>query len=184
MRVYRLEEIDTPEFWKFVEEAVAGFRRFTDKVAERPEDYMPWKKLGQKWHFMRKGFPPGKRIRWDAEVLEELCDLLADIAPQGQFLWNNQQLVHLYVQGQREPWASLQTKRPDSINLFLNGPKGKVTLGRIADLARTRDLDGTRDNRDVVRLSFRTAEDLHKGGLSEFLNEHLEAVQQNNSGVK
>ena len=39
---------------------------------------MPWKVLGQKWHFLRKGFPPGKTVAWETEVLEELCEMLHD----------------------------------------------------------------------------------------------------------
>ena len=49
-----------PAFWKFLEQAVAGFNNFP-RVQQRPEDVMPWKVLGQKWHFSRKGFPPGKK---------------------------------------------------------------------------------------------------------------------------
>ena len=51
LRVHWLREIDRPEFWKFLTEAVAGFQKFPAQRAEqRPEDIMPWKVLGQKWH--------------------------------------------------------------------------------------------------------------------------------------
>ena len=40
------------------------------------------------------------------DVLEELCELLTEVAAEGQFLWNNQQLVHLFPKGRREPWAT------------------------------------------------------------------------------
>ncbi|MDX1944990.1 MAG: excinuclease ABC subunit UvrA, partial [Pirellulaceae bacterium] len=56
IRVHTLAEIDTPEFWSFLEEAVTGFQKFTDKAAVAPEEITPWKALGQKWHFLRKGF--------------------------------------------------------------------------------------------------------------------------------
>ena len=83
LQVHALDEIDRPEFWKFLEQAVAGFQRFTERVQQRPEDVMPWKVLGQKWHFARKGFPPGKKVQWEVEVLEELCEMLAAAAPAG-----------------------------------------------------------------------------------------------------
>ena len=89
------EEIDIPEFWSFLDEAVAGFQKFTQLTELKPEDHMPWKKLGQRWHFMRKGFSPGKRVLWDVAVWEELYEILQEVAPDGQFLWNNQVLVHL-----------------------------------------------------------------------------------------
>ena len=61
LQVHGFDEIDTPEFWKFLDEAVAGFDKFADRVRQNPDDVMPWKVLGQKWHFARKGFPPGKK---------------------------------------------------------------------------------------------------------------------------
>ncbi len=176
-RLHSWKEMNTPEFWKFLEEAVAGFDKMTSRRAANPEDVMPWKKLGQKWHFSRKGFPPGKRPAWKTGVLEELCELLDETATNGQFLWNNQQVVHLFVKGQKEPWASIHTKRPTDIQLMLHGPKGRVTLGRVAKLARERVVDGAHSKHDIVKLKFKSQSDLEKGDLQEFLNEHLENVR-------
>ncbi len=184
IRVHALSEIDHPEFWTFVEQAVAGFQKFTHRVEQNPEDLMPWKVLGQKWHFSRKGFPPGKRILWETEVLEELCELLSAAAPAGQFLWNNQQLVHLFVPGQREPWASIHTKRLASVDLQLNGPKGRFALGRLTDLGCDRNLDATRADLDFVQLSFRTVDDLHRGGFAAFLDEHLTTIGSGNGRME
>ncbi len=110
LAVHALAEVDTPAFWQFVADAVRGFQKFSQRMDKSPDDVMPWKVLGQKWHFSRKGFPPGKRVDWPVDVLEELCELLKEAAPDGQFLWNNQQVVHLFVPAQKEPWATLCTK--------------------------------------------------------------------------
>ena len=67
VRVHSYAEIDRPEFWKFVDEAVAGFGKFADRARENPDDLMPWKVLGRKWHFARKGFPLGKRCNGRAK---------------------------------------------------------------------------------------------------------------------
>jgi len=174
VRAYSLDEIDKPEFWSFLEEAVGSFRKLTTAI--NPEDMMPWKKLGQKWHLMRKGFPPGKRILWSTEVLEELCELLSDIAPGGQFLWNNQQLVHFIPKGRREPWASLLTKRLESLDLVLSSPKNLVGFGRVTELGWDRELDDTRPDRDLIRIKFRKVADLDKGDLVGFLKQHLTGV--------
>jgi excinuclease ABC subunit A len=178
IRVHTLEEIDTPEFWSFLEEAVAGFTKFTEKAAVSPEDISPWKVLGQKWHFLRKGFPPGRSVAWSTELLEELCELLQAAAPQGQFLWNNQQLVHYMVPEQREPWATIQTKKPHALVLHLTGPKGRFGLGRLLELGVDRELDDTRPDRDIVRLQFFAEEHLHQGGLNNFLSEHLGSLNK------
>jgi excinuclease ABC subunit A len=182
IQAYSLEEVDTPAFWNFVQQAIDGFRRHTARAATRPEDIMPWKKLGERWHFSRKGFPPGKRVCWGTDVLEELCELLRQTAPDGQFLWNNQQVVHLYARDQREPWASIHTKRSQHVELVLNGPKGRFALGRVAGLARERQLEAGRGSLDVIRLRFRSQADLQKGDLAEFLREHLQEVQGNGEG--
>jgi excinuclease ABC subunit A len=178
VKAYSWKEIDTPGFWSFVKEAVAGFQQFTKLTELKPEDHMPWKKLGQRWHFMRKGFPPGKKIAWDLAVWEELYEMLSELAPEGQFLWNNQVLVHLYLPGRRDPWATIQTKRLQSLDLNLNGPKDAFALGSIAHLARERELDVTSPDRDFVKLKFRTLEDLHKGELMDFLTQHRDSVLQ------
>ena len=62
LRVHSLEEIDHQHFWSFLEQAVAGFKKITERVQQDPESIMPWTVLGRKWHLLRKGFPPGKRI--------------------------------------------------------------------------------------------------------------------------
>ena len=170
------DEIDRPEFWTFVAEAVQGFQKFTELTELKPEDHMPWKKLGQRWHFLRKGFSPGKPVQWEVAAWEELYALLQEVAPGGQFLWSNQVLVHLILPGQSDPWATIMTKRCESLDMVLQGPKGSVTLGRIAGIAWQRELDATRPERDLVRLRFRTVDDLRQGDLAVFLSEHLAAV--------
>jgi len=184
LQIHTLDEIDTPEFWKFLEEAVEAFFRHTHRAAQRPEDVMPWKVLGKKWHFLRKGFPLGKRVLWKQEVLEELYELLRDIAEDGQFLWNNQQQVNLMVKGRRNPWASFTTKRPEWIRLVLFGPKGRFGFGRVTGLGRDRELDTTPPDCDVLKLFFRTMDDLHKGDLAAFLKEHFEGVESEEWRVK
>jgi len=169
-------EIDTPEFWRMVERAVEGFRQFAERKEKNPENVMPWKVLGQKWHVSRKGFAPGKKVTWPMELLEELLETLDDVAPKGQFLWNNKVLVHLMVAGGSEPWATVVTKRPDNVELVLNGPKGAFQLGRVSDLAAEQSLDNENEDRDRVRLYFRSLEDLEKGDLEGFLREHLDVV--------
>ncbi|MBX3433045.1 MAG: excinuclease ABC subunit UvrA [Pirellulales bacterium] len=180
------EEIDVPAFWSFLEKAVAGFGHFAAQAAENPEDLMPWKKLGRKWHLARKGFPPGKKVEWSVEVLEELLELLHETAGDGaqadagaddaggQFLWNNQQVVHVMVRGRSEPWATVHTKRLAGVDLVLSGPGGAFATGRIAELAARRAIVAA-DGGDQVKLRFANSEDLHRGDLAGFLAEHLAA---------
>ena len=173
------EEIDTPAFWSFVERAVAGFQKFTERIATKPEDVMPWKVLGQKWHLSKKGFPPGKKTAWKPEVLEELLEMLADAVPGGQFLWNNQNVVYLMVPGVRKPWATVYTKRLAGIDLVLNGPKGAFQLGGVAELGADRSLATDADDHDQVKLRFVTSDELHSENVAAFFQAHLESLTHN-----
>jgi excinuclease ABC subunit A len=175
-RLFSWEEANTSVFWEFVKQAVEGFERLQEKAAVRPEDFMPWKKLGDRWHFSRKGFPPGKPVQWPQELLEDLCELLQEKAPEGQFLWNNQQVVHLFVREQKEPWATIHTKKPADVELVLTGPKDVVALGRLEKLGLAPELDGAHASRDIIKLRFRRPDDLHHGDLPQFLEEHLQNV--------
>jgi excinuclease ABC subunit A len=176
LRVHSYDEIRRKEFWEFVDRAVAGFDTFTEKVQEKSDILQPWKQLGRKWHFSRKGFPIGKQIDWEVDVLEDLFELLAETAVDGQLLWNNKQVVPVYVPGQHEPWAAVQTKKLDAVYLHLMGPKGRFTLGQLTHLGYHPEFNGQRPDRDTIRLKFRSLADLARGDLSGFLKEHLAAV--------
>jgi excinuclease ABC subunit A len=177
LRVHGYEEIDRPEFWKFIDEAVAGFAKFSQHVQEKSDILQPWKQLGRKWHFARRGFPVGAKVEWNMELLEEVFELLNETAPYGQLLWNNKQVVPLYVPEQREAWAAVQTKKTDAVYLMLVGPKGRFAQGRLASLGFDSQVDGQRTGYDVLRMKFRSEEDLHRGDLAGFLKEHLASLR-------
>jgi excinuclease ABC subunit A len=170
------QEIDTPSFWSLVERAVAGFQRFAERIATKPEDVMPWKVLGQKWHLSKKGFPPGKKTAWKPEVLEELLEMLSDAVPNGQFLWNNQNFVYLMVPGVRKPWATVYTKRLAGVDLVLNGPKGAFQLGSVAQMGVSQAVETDAEDRDQVKLRFVTTDELHAENVAAFLRAHLESL--------
>ena len=142
LRVHSYSEIDRPEFWEFVDQAVGGFGKYAKEAQEKTDILQPWKQLGRKWHFARRGFPLGGKVQWEMEVLEELVELLNETAPYGQLLWNNKQVVPLYVPQQREPWAAVQTKKLDAVYLHLTGPKGRFAQGRITGLGFDAQVNG------------------------------------------
>jgi excinuclease ABC subunit A len=178
LRVHSLDEIDKPAFWEFLEKAVRGFQNFADRAAGNRDEIMPWKRLGPHWHLSRRGFPLGKPALWEASLLEQLCQLLQNAAgPEARFQWNNQQLVHLNVADQRQPWATLFTKRPKSLDVHLNGPKSQFGLGRITKLGFEPELDAEPADIDVIKLKFRSSADLSEGDLSQFLRQHLDGIR-------
>ena len=173
---HSFEEIDTPEFWAFLEKAVTGFQKFTARIEQNPEDVMPWKVLGQKWHLARKGFPPGKKPRWKVEVLEKLIELLSEVAPDAQFLWNSQQVIHIMAPQLSTPWVTLYTKRLDAVTMQLVGTKGIFTLGSVAELGVDPEVVLNKKHDETIKLLFRTEDDLASGDLLAFLYDHLQSI--------
>ncbi len=176
LRVHSYDEIDRPEFWTFLDEAIAGFRKFLDRVEQKPENLTPWKVLGEKWHYARRGFALGRQPQWEIDVLDQLFALLRKTAPKSQFVWEHKQVVPLYVPGQKDPWAAVQTKKHDAVYLTLISPKNRFALGRILELGHEPELDGDRSDVDHIRLKFRTTADLARGDLATFLKEHLASL--------
>jgi excinuclease ABC subunit A len=179
IRAHSWEEIDIPAFWEFLDKAIANFDdgtpRAETKVAEtKVEDAAPWKLLGEKWHFMKKGFTDGE-VSWDHELLKTLRDTLQKMVPEGKFEWTNQQVVHFSLPDQDEPWVSIQTKQADSLTLQLAGDDDKVTPDQIADLADDPEIQEA-DGRQLVKLSFRELNQVKSPKFKEFLQEHLQSV--------
>jgi len=178
LRVHGYQEIDRPEFWRFVDQAIAGFRKFTDRASRKPDELMPWKALGRRWHFLRKGFLKGGPPRWEPDVLEELCRLLEQTAPGCRFGWGNKVYVPVHVTGKKAPWAGIMTKKPDAVHLALFGPKNRFPMGRLTALGRDPQLDAERPDGDVILLKFRSTDDLARGNFPGFLEEHLAALKE------
>jgi excinuclease ABC subunit A len=177
LKVHSFKEIDRKEFWDFIDRAVEGFGKLCEKANEKTDILHPWKQLGRTWHFARRGFPLGKTVRWDVKVLEKLMETLSAVAPDGQFIWGNKQVVPVFVPGRKEPWAAVQTKKLDAVYLHLMGPKGRFALGQITGLGHEPDLDGRRADHDAICIKFRTLADLARGDLPGFLHQHLAALR-------
>jgi excinuclease ABC subunit A len=176
IRAHHWDEINVDGFWRFLDGAIDSFQQRGHRVEANLDDLTPWAKLGEKWHYLRKGFPPGRNVEWDVEVLRELHELLKATAPAGNFLWTNKQVVHLFVREQKEPWASIQTKKADGVWLQLSGPKDSVSLGRVAEFANEPSVSKFNASRDIVRMKFKTAKQVHRPELKNFLAEHLASL--------
>ncbi len=175
IKVHTLSEIDIPGFWSFLDDAIESFLGKSKTKEVEIEKETPWAKLGEKWHFMRKGFAPGKKIKWEPDVLEALHEAIQKAAPGCQFLWGNKQVVHVYLPQQKEPWASIQTKKPDAVWLQLTGPKDSISMDRVADLADAPTITA-RDEVDLLRMSFTDVGQVSSEDLHKFLEEHAQSL--------
>ncbi len=175
IKVHSWNEINTPAFWNFVEGAIASFQNKTQRIEAKIDDQAPWAKLGEKWHLMPKGFSPNSKPKWDTAVLEKFRDLLQELAPKGSFEWTNKQVVHFHLPGQKKPWVTLQTKKPDALWIQVAGPKGSLTLGQVADFANQASANSS-EGQDSVKMCLNDIDDVKSDELKAFLNNHLESM--------
>ncbi|MBY0230490.1 MAG: excinuclease ABC subunit UvrA, partial [Gemmataceae bacterium] len=81
IRVCKKSEIDTPAFRAFVAKAAASFQATLGALEKKPEDLMPWKVMGEKWHLGDKGFPPGRKVRWERGALSKVLAICKQAEP-------------------------------------------------------------------------------------------------------
>jgi excinuclease ABC subunit A len=174
------DELNRDAFESFLDRAIPAFLEKIDELDEDSSELAPWKKLGRRWHLMRKGFSKG-RVRWRTQTLERLFDLVEKVTDDSQvpctFQWDSKQLVNLFVGGQKPAWATIQTKKPDAIRLHLRGETGKFPMGGISGLGSGEEVV-QRSGLDVVQIDLRDQEQLESPRFLEFLQRHFDAFRQ------
>jgi excinuclease ABC subunit A len=167
--IVNISETDTEAFRRFFDTAVQSFIDRTNPELLNLEDLTPWKKLGRKWHLMRKGFLQGE-IEWEPKVLEELVSILSELLPTADVDWSQKIVVNFTVD--KIQMASLVTKRPAALELAISVMPGAVQLGQVAELGVdpeivSRDKAGL----DTLRLRFKNVEQVQSPSLRKFLSE-------------
>ncbi len=153
IKVWKKEEIETPEFRRFLSTAVQSYLAQATKEKLKPKDLTPWKQLGRKWHVMKKGLPNNGRIGWTFGTVEKLLPVVetamngcrVDYGIRSKINWKHDD---------GRPAAELQTKRKDSLDLVVFVPRGSVTIGAIADFGSRQDISAHRSGADSVRIRF------------------------------
>jgi excinuclease ABC subunit A len=176
--VHRLDEIDTPAFREFLTEAVLSFHANLKKLQTKPEDVMPWKLNGQRWHLGEKGFPVGRRLQWDRALLPRLLDLVREVEPGVEISWTARAAITLRVPGVSRGWAQWRTKESYGLDCRFLGKKGQFNLSQIEAFGASPTVNGSRADADVLRLVFQHAEHLHAAELKELLAEHLRGFRE------
>ena len=128
--VHRLSEIKTPAFESFLKRAIESFEANIKRLQTKPEDLMPWKLNGEKWHLGEKGFPPGRKLYWDRTVLKQVLDVARAAVPDLEITWDNRVAIMLRIPGCRKAWAHWRTKDNSALYCRFLGKKGKSTWPR------------------------------------------------------
>jgi excinuclease ABC subunit A len=175
---HRLSEIETPAFRAFLREAVAAFGKHLGRLRTKPEDVMPWKLNGERWHLGDKGFPPGSKRAWDGALLPRVLELVRGIEPGIEVRWDVRYFITLRVPGVSRWWGQFQTKRADGLVCHFLGKRGQFNLSRVESFGINPEINGQRGDGDVLRLVFRQEEHLHAEKLKELLTEHLRGFRE------
>ena len=182
IRAYTLDEIDTEKFWNWLQEASFAFLGKTtpEKKAETkpgassdPKNATPWKVLKQRWHSLRKGFPPGKEIVWPAETLSVFIQAVHQSAGGGRWRWDEQSTARYILPGQKEPWIILHTKRPDGLIAVLNGPAG-YDPGSLKDsLPMKAQITKRGDDQEQIQIAFTELQQPRNAAVRKLLTTHM-----------
>jgi excinuclease ABC subunit A len=177
VHAHTLGEVDTPAFRAFLKEAVASFQANLKRMKTKPEDAMPWKVNGERWHLGEKGFPIGKAAQWERGLLPRFLGLVREVEPKLEVRWDVRDAITLRIPGASKAWARWRTKEAEALDCRFLGKKGQFNLTRLEGLGRTPGVH-PRDEGDILRLQFRKETQLQPARLKELLSEHLRGFRE------
>jgi excinuclease ABC subunit A len=176
--VHRLSEIDTPAFRAFLTEAAASFHNNLKRLRTKPEDVMPWKINGERWHLGEKGFPPGKKVRWERSLLTRLLQLVREVEPGLEVRWDARDAIMLRVPGVSRSWAQWRTKKAIALECHFLGKKGQFNLSQLEDLGLAPNIGTQRKDGDLLYLHFQKIDQEQAKRLKDLLVEHLRGFRE------
>jgi excinuclease ABC subunit A len=178
VKAHRLSEIDTPAFRDFLREATQSFQKNLVRLQTRPEELMPWKLNGERWHLSDKGFPPGAKVRWERPLLPRLLELVRAIEPTIEVTWDVRDAVTLRVPGISRMWARWRTKDPEGLDCRFLGKPGHINLAQVEGIGARQGLDTDRKDGDLLQLVFVHDEHVSAARLKGLLGEHLRGFRE------
>jgi excinuclease ABC subunit A len=174
--VNKKDEIDTPEFRAFLKRAVETFLGGLENKGAGVEAAMPWKKDGEKWHLSEKGFPLGRKLRWDRSVLPRLLAVLKDVDDSLEYKWDVRDAITIRPAGSSRFWCRIKTKESDALEAWFIGTRGQMNLASVEGIGRDPALEGDRnDGSEVLKLRFLAMDQLQPAKLKDVLKAHLKA---------
>jgi excinuclease ABC subunit A len=173
-----LSEIDTPAFRAFLTEAVNAFHTSLTRLQTSPEDLMPWKINGERWHLGEKGFPVGKRVEWDRALLPRLLDLVREVEPAIEVVWTSRAAITLRVPGVSRAWAQWRTKESSGLDCRFLGKKAQFNLSQVEAFGTSPRINGNRTEGDMLQLVFQRSDHVPAAKLKELLAEHLRGFRE------
>src|SRR5262249_16171923 len=157
---------------------VRSFQANIKRMQTKPEDVMPWKLNGERWHLGDKGFPIGKRVDWDRSLLPRLLEIVRGIEAGIEVNWNSRATISLRVPGVSRSWCEWRTKESYGLHCRFLGKKGQFNLSQLEGLGRSPALHTSRADADAMELVFQQAEHMNRRKLEAVLSEHLRGFRE------
>jgi excinuclease ABC subunit A len=177
--VHRMADVETKAFQAFLAKAAESFLGLMENAGSSVEEFMPWKKDGEKWHLGEKGFPAGKKLKWDRAALPAMLKVLREIEPDIDVKWDSRDHILLRVPGISKGFAWFRTKESDALVCNLVMPPGLFNLARVEAFCRHAELSSDRSNgTQVLKLDIVSPEPLRSAGFAKFAKEYLEGYRK------
>jgi len=170
--VHALKEVDTPAFRAFLKDAAESFRANVQRMQTKPEDVMPWKVNGERWHLSDKGFPAGRKLRWDRAILPRLLALVKEIEPGVTIDWETRDGISVRVPGITRAWCGWRTKDAEALKCRFVGKPGQFNLAQLDGLGEV-EID-----HEKVEFAFRELAGPTLARLKEVLTAHLAGFRE------
>jgi excinuclease ABC subunit A len=177
--VHRLSEVQTPAFERFLKKAIESFNGNIKRLKTKPEDLMPWKLNGEKWHLGEKGFPPGRKLYWDRAVLKQALDILRAAVPDVEIKWDNRVVFMLRIPGCSKSWGHWRTKDNSGLYCRFLGKKGQINLARVEGIGQNPEIETGRQDGDVLQLFFLQLGHLNPERFKSVLQELAASFRKN-----
>ena len=147
------------------------------RLQTKPEDVMPWKVNGERWHLGEKGFPPGKKVRGERSLLTRLLQLVREVEPGVLVRWDarchhaasarSQPSLGAMADQESKPHLSAISwgRRANSISV-----KSRILALRLTSAPRPKD-------GDLLSLHFQKIDQEQAHRLKNLLSEHMQGFR-------
>jgi excinuclease ABC subunit A len=156
---------------------VDAFHANLRKMQTKPEDVMPWRVNGERWHLSEKGFPPGRKLQWDRNLLPGLLKVVRSVEPKIEVQWDNRITVTFRIPGVKRAWAQFRTKESAGLDCRFLGKKGQFNLTQLEAFGTQPALQ-PHSKGEVLRLLFLHENHVHAAQLREVLTQHLRGFRE------
>ena len=170
VRAFSFSEIDTPEFWNFLDLAARNFIEQVNSDDGNSQDLTPWKSRGRDWHFSRLGFyGDSPEPKWSFELLEKVLDVVQRIDSKATVDWRQKIYVRFNDGKTGVCWAQVFTKNVEFICVQVSVAKNSISPKSTNSLGFEPEYDSSNSEADLFYIRYRSEEDFDGPSLQKFL---------------